>query len=109
MRLGGWMGLIAALVGVGMLRVGERTAIVLGGYAVGDRLQRVHEREIEVAWLSAGIAGLASPPRLAEVVKERRLDMVARSMLPAASGGAIPSPSAPTPTLQLAAGPDTAD
>ena len=109
MRLSGWMGLIAALVGIGALQVSQRTAIVLSGYAVGSRMERVHDKETEVAWLDANVTGLASPGHLADVAKERRLNMVARSMLPLPSIGLAREPQAPGHSLQLAAGDDTSD
>jgi hypothetical protein len=91
MRLTTWCALIAVPVGMGFLRVSQRNALLLHGYAVGERMERVHAQETVVSWLHADVVGLTSPTRLAEVAKERRLNFVAWSMLPAApsASGAI--------------------
>ena len=80
MRLAHWCALIALLAGLGCLQVGQRNAIILQSYAVGERMQQVHHQETDVSWLSARVTGLASPTRLAEVGQERGLKLVARTM-----------------------------
>ena len=109
MRLSYWLGLVALVTGIGCLQVSQRTAIVLSGYAVGDRMQRVHAQETDVSWLNANVIGLASPARLAQVAQEKHLTLVAwstvpRSVPPTAVAQAS-TPSAESP-LQLAAGDD---
>lgn len=98
MRLSRWMTLIGAVVALGCLKVSQRNAIFLRGYAVGERLGRVHTQETDVSWLNAQVIGLASPGRLARVAQERRLKLVAWSTLSpertvaavqAAEGGAV--------------------
>ena len=81
MRLSRWMMLIAFLVGFGCLQVAQRTAMVLKGYAVGERMRRVHAQENEVAWLNVRVTGLGSPSRLAQAQEDRQLRLVAWSRL----------------------------
>lgn len=92
MLLSRWLSLIALLVGIGFLQVGQRNAIILKAYAVGAGMRQVHAKETDVSWLDVEVAHLASPGRLAQVAQERRLKLVARPTL-----SAIPS-------IQLAAG-----
>ena len=81
MRFSYWMMLIAVVVGVGWLQVSQRNALFLKGYAVGERLQRVHVQETDLSWLHAKVVGLTSPTRLAEVAQHRQLNFVAWSRL----------------------------
>ena len=81
MRLSRWMILIALFVSLGCLQVAQRTAMVLKGYAVGERMQRVHAQENEIAWLDARVTGLGSPSRLARAQEDRQLKLVAWSRL----------------------------
>lgn len=76
-----WMALIGLLVALGCLQVAQRNALFMNSYTVGERMQRVHAQENEVAWLSTQVTGLASPMRLADIAKERRLTLVAWSRL----------------------------
>jgi len=101
MRLSRWLALIAVMVGLGLLRVSQRNAVVLKGYAVGERLHRVHAKETDVTWLSAAVGGLVSPTHLAQVAEDRRLKLVARSTWPI--------PSRAEPTIRLAAGDEMSD
>ena len=89
--------LIGVIVGLGCLQVAQRNAIFLKGYAVGDRIDRVHTQETEVSWLGARVVGLGSPTRLSQLAQERHLKLVAWSMrLPAApdagTGGRVSDP-----------------
>ena len=90
MRLSRWFLLLGTLVGVGCLRVMQQNAIVLKGYAVGERLARVHRQETELFRLRAQVAGLASPTHLSRVAQEQQLKLVAWSTL------------SPTPSLDSA-------
>ena len=81
MPLSRWMLLIAVLVGLGCLEVAQRNAVVLKGYAVGAQTERVHTQRTEVAWLNMKVTGLSSPTRLAQIAQDRRLKLVAWSML----------------------------
>lgn len=101
MRLSRWLALIAVMVGLGLLRVSQRNAVVLKGYAVGERLHRVHAKETDVTWLAAAVDGLASPTHLAQVAEDRRLKLVARSTWPV--------PSRAEPPIQLASGDEMSD
>lgn len=87
MTLRRWFLLEAVLVGLGCLQVAQRNAILLNGYAVGARMERVHAQETSVAWLRNDVAGLASPTHLARVARDRQLAFVAWSTLPAAGQG----------------------
>jgi len=82
MRLPRWLMLIGVLVGLGCLQVAQRNAVTLQGYAVGERLRRVHAEETAVSWLQTEVRTLASPSRLAQVSDDRQLKLVAWSPLP---------------------------
>jgi hypothetical protein len=75
------MSLIGVVVAFGCLKVGERNAIYFKGYALGDRLQRIHAQETGVAWLAADVTELASPARLAQTAQDRKLKLIAWSTL----------------------------
>ena len=109
MCLSYWLGLVALVTGIGCLQVSQRTAIVLSGYAVGERMQRVHAQETDVSWLNANVVGLASPARLAQAAQERHLKLVAWSTVPRSAPPAAVAWANTTPAdgpLQLAAGAD---
>ena len=99
MRLTHWIMLIGLVVGLGCLQVTQRNAIVFTGYAVGERLIRVHRQEADVSWLNMQVVGLTSPAHLAQIAKERRLNLVARVTLPPDVPGAVSS----RPMVRLAA------
>ncbi len=77
MNLTRWLVAIALLVGLGCLQVAQRNAIVLKGYALGQRTSELHAQETAVAWLGAEVNGLQSPAHLARVAQQRRLKFVA--------------------------------
>ena len=81
MRMSQWMLAIGIVVGIGCLRVTQRTALVMKSYAVGERSVRLHARDNEIAWLQTRVARMSSPVRLAQVAEERRMDLVAWSRL----------------------------
>ncbi len=93
MRLAHWVTLIGLLVGLGCLQVAQRNALFLQGYAIGERMGRVHTTENDVAWLNMRVVGLASPTHLSQVAQERRLNLVAWSTLSPVPGSvrAIPA------------------
>lgn len=115
MRLSRWLALIAMLVGIGFLQVSQRNAIVLKAYAVGEGMHQVHAKETDVAWLNAEVAGLVSPAHLAQVARERRLKLVARTTLstrPSASSSSRVTAGegqAERQPFRLAAGDEAAD
>ena len=94
MRLSRWLLLVGVVVGLGCLQVMQRTALLLRGYAVGERLRRVHTEETTVAWLSAEVDGLASPGRLAQASKDQRLTLAAWLPLSPTSSSADVVPTA---------------
>ncbi|MBI4003491.1 MAG: hypothetical protein HY353_00545 [Candidatus Omnitrophica bacterium] len=79
MRLSRWWVLLGGVVGLGCLQVAQRTAIVMKGYALGERVHRVHTQQTEVSLETMDVAGLSSPVHLAQVAKERRMNLVAWS------------------------------
>lgn len=95
MKLSSWTVLIGLLVGLGCLQVTARNAVVLKGYAVGERTDRLHDQETDLAWLRADVQALRSPVRLSAVAQERQLKLVARSTL--SSAGRSSSVAAATP------------
>ena len=97
MRLSRWLTLIAILVGLGCLQVAQRNALYVKGYALGDRMERIHTQETDVSWLSAQVVALASPPHLSQIAQERQLKLVAWSTLPPA---ALPPAASQAGTLQ---------
>ena len=82
MRLSRWFLLIGAMVGVGCFQVAQRNAVLFKGYAVGQRLQMVHEQEAELAWLQSRVIGLVSPSSLSRVTRQQQMTLVAWSMMP---------------------------
>ena len=89
MSLSRWMMLIAAMVGLGCLKISQRNAIILSGYGLGERMARAHAKETEISWMGTQVAWLASPAHLAEVAQDRRLKLVAWSAL-SSTGAAQP-------------------
>ena len=110
MRLSSWAVLIGLLVVLGCLEVTARNAVVLKGYAVGERADRLHDQETDLAWLRADVESLRAPARLASIAQERQLKLVARATLSSAgrssSRAAAPAPAS---TIRLAAEDDTRD
>jgi hypothetical protein len=88
MRLSRWIALIALMTALGCLKAGERTALLLQGYALAERLQQTQERATDVAWLRAEVASLSSPPRLARAAQTQGLKLVAWTTLQTASARA---------------------
>lgn len=82
MRVSWWLLLVTVMVSLGALQVAARTAVILKSYAVGDRVERLHDMERDLCWAGAQVAGMASPVRLARVAEERGLKLVAWSTLP---------------------------
>ena len=103
MRLTHWMALIGLVVGLGCLQVTQRNALVFKGYAVGERMGRVHRQEADVSWLNMRVVGLTSPTHLSQVAKERRLNLVARMTLPPAGEHGQPRATPSRPLVHLAA------
>ncbi len=85
-----WLTLIAVVVGLGCLQVTQRTALVLKGYALGERLHDVHTQETDVSWLRSQVEELSSPVHLAQVAQTRQLKFVAWSTLDSRPEGTRP-------------------
>ena len=77
MRLSRWFLIIACVVGLGCLQVAQRTAIVMKGYALGERMHRVHAQQTDVSLETMDVVGLSSPAQLSQVAQERRMNLVA--------------------------------
>lgn len=73
---------IGIVVGLGCFQVAQRNAILVKSYTVGQRMDHLHAKRNEVAWLHAQVTGLSSPTHLAKIAEERRLKLVAWSRLP---------------------------
>lgn len=84
MRMRHWLILIGLVMGVGWLQVAQRNALVMKGYAVGERLHRLQEQETDISRLDADVASLTSPAALARAANERRLTLVAWSTVDSA-------------------------
>ena len=84
MTLTRWFALIGIVVGLGCLQVAQRNAVVLKGYAVGERLHRVQERETDLLLVKEHVVGMTSPSSLARIAQERQLTFVAWSTLSSA-------------------------
>ena len=77
MRLSRWFLVMACVVGLGCLQVAQRTAIVIKGYALGERMHRVHTQETDASLETMEVVGLSSPAHLSQVARERRMNLVA--------------------------------
>lgn len=76
MQVTRWMMAIGVVVGLGLLQVSQRHAVILKGYALGERLKRVHDQETQLLWLNARVIGLRSPVHLAQAAQDQRLKLV---------------------------------
>ena len=83
MALRHWLAGLAVVVGLGLLKVAERNALLLQGSLLGERMSRLHETESEMGWARARVATLRSPMRLSMIAQERYSTLVAWSTLPA--------------------------
>ena len=85
MSMSRWLMLIGVVVALGLLRVAQRTGLLLQGYATGTLLHDVHREETEVAWLTTQVQGLSSPMHLASAAADQHRALVAWALLPSAS------------------------
>jgi hypothetical protein len=95
MRLSRWFLGLACVVGLGCLQVAQRTAIVRKGYALGERMNRVHAQRTDVSLETMQVAGLLSPAHLSQVAREQRMNLAAWWALRA-------EPSTATPLVHVA-------
>ncbi len=122
MTLTRWLTLIGIVVGLGCLQVAQRNAVVLKGYAVGERLHRIQQTETEVLLAKERVIGLASPAALAQAAEDRQMKFVAWATLPSApenlravaaatsaAKGGPKAAAAASPLVRLAADGDTTD
>ncbi len=114
MRFTRWLAIIGMLVSIGMLKAVQRNALLLKGYALGDRVERAHQEETDVSWLEARVLHLTSPDHLSETAQARHLNLVAWSTLApqqiqVLADSVETSQEASTNSVQLADGRDTTD
>ncbi len=81
MTLSRWLKALGVAVLLSCARVAQQQALYLKGYAVGERVHRLHEETTAVAWLEADVNGLAAPATLAKTERDRQLKLVARREL----------------------------
>lgn len=81
MTLSRWLRVLGAVVVIACARVAQHQALYDRGYAVGERVERLHVQGTEVAWLQADVNGLAAPAQLAKASRDRHLKLVARREL----------------------------
>jgi len=74
--------LLGCVVGLGCLQVAQRTAIVMKGYALGERVHRVHTQQIDLSLERMEVVRLSSPVHLSQTAREKRMNLVAWSALP---------------------------
>lgn len=77
-----WMLLIGGMAIIGLARVAQQTSLRLKSYEVGRRTVRLHELENQTQWMRAQVVGAQSPMHLARLSKERKLNLVAWSVMP---------------------------
>ena len=88
MSLRRWLMLVGTLVLWGTLQVTWRNALVMKSYAVGERLEHEQATQTRVRQLTAKVESLESPTHLAAISSQRKLGLVAWSILP--PGAAAP-------------------
>jgi hypothetical protein len=84
MSLSRWVLAVSLMVGLGCLQVAQRNALVLKGYALGERQAQMHEDQVVLHWLQADVTRLGSPSSLASAAQTRKWKFVARAVVPAA-------------------------
>ena len=84
MRYARWLLVIAGVAGFGCLQVAQRTAILLKGYALGERMERVHSQQTAVSLETMKVEELSSPAHLAQVAQDERMNFVAAIRIAAA-------------------------
>ena len=107
MPLGRWFLLIGLMMGLGMLRVAQQNALVVSGYALGTRAERLHDQDVQMEHLRADVLELTSPVHLADVAREQRMKFVAwTSVAPVKSIARLNSseevPATPSPAHMVA-------
>ena len=93
--------LIAVMVGIGLAKAAERTALQLSAYDVGRATVWAHDLENDTERLRTRVIRLQSPAQLVQIMRSRKLDMVAWSLVnhPVA---AQPEPAVSQPPTSLA-------
>ena len=86
MRPRQWFILIGIMVALGTIKVAQHTAIWQKAYALGRQADAFHVLETETQWLNTQVAALRSPAHLITAMREERMNLVAWTELPSASG-----------------------
>lgn len=79
-----WAIAIGLMVGLGLLQVAQRNALLLEGYALGERVEQMHKDQVVLHWLQADVTRLGSPSALADAAQTRKWKFVAREVAPKA-------------------------
>ena len=100
--------LIAVMVGLGLAKASERTALQLASYDVGRTMARAHDLENDTERLRTRVIRLQSPAQLVQIMRNQKLDMVAWSLVnrpieqPEQPEGTAAAPIAANPPTSLA-------
>lgn len=81
MRLGRWLGLIAVMGAIGMLKVSQQTAIWQKAYALGSQAKALHILENDTQRLATQVVALQSPAHLGAALQRRKERLVAWTSL----------------------------
>ncbi len=76
-----WLWLLAAMMGVGLLQIGQRGSLVTRGYRLGEKFTALHEQRTALAWQQVRVDELRSPTRLGQVAQARQMELTAWSTL----------------------------
>lgn len=79
-----WTIAIGLMALLGCLQVAQRNALLLHGYALGERVEQMHEDQVVLHWLQADVTRLGSPSALADAAQAHKWKFVAREIVPKA-------------------------
>ena len=82
-RLSHWFVLVGVVAALGCLQVFQHGAVVSKGHRVGSQISAAHEKAIALSWMQTEVFRLSSPSRLAKEARQRKLKLVAWSLLEA--------------------------
>lgn len=77
-----WAIAIGLMAVLGCLQVAQRNALLLQGYALGHRVEQMHEDQVVLHWLQADVTRLGSPTALADAAQSHKWKFVAREVVP---------------------------
>ncbi len=76
-----WLVCIGVLLGFGMLKVAQQTAIWKQAYNVGTQHTALHALEQDTQWLQRDVLAQVSPAELSRATEQRQLKLVAWSAI----------------------------